>query len=261
MFYETSELKILNLVKSHIMKLLIGCSGYNYKAWKHIFYPDKLAVKKWLEYYATHFNTVEINNTFYGFPKEETLKRWADQTPEDFIFTIKANRFFTHSKKLNVDEKFKESLEDFQRLLKVLKGKLGCVLWQLPANLHQNIVKIRSLASILDFGAEQVIEFRHESWFTDETYQEMRNHHLGYCILSAPGKIPEDTVTTTQTAYIRFHGKSKWYDYLYSDDELQQWKNRIEELKGIDRLFVYFNNDTHGHAVKNALKLKELLGD
>lgn len=240
------------------MEIFIGCSGYNYKEWKNLFYPEDIPAKKQLEYYARHFNTVEINSTYYNFPRRETLDTWLGETPDNFVFTIKANRLFTHRKKLKNDDQFRESLDRFQNILDGAKSKVKCVLWQLPRNLHKNIQKIESLAGVLDHDIHHVVEFRHESWFDQEVYNALKSGGLVYCILSAPDGLPEDVVITGRTAYIRFHGKDSWYDYLYSDDELEEWKKRIENLSGVDRVFIYFNNDQHGNAVKNAGKLKSL---
>ena len=241
------------------MKIYIGCSGYNYKGWSDIFYPDKLPKKQWLEYYAGHFNTVEINNTFYRFPKEDVLKKWLENTPDDFRFTIKANRYFTHTKKLKADERFFERLREFQRIVNTAKDKVECILWQLPGNLHKNIPKIEEFCKSVEHkDIHHVIEFRHESWFDGSVYDVLMNENVTFCILSAPGVLPEDTVVTSDTAYIRFHGKSSWYDYHYSDKELEEWKKRIEKLSPVKKIFIYFNNDQHANAVKNARKLQEL---
>lgn len=241
------------------MKIYIGCSGYNYKDWKGKFYPEDSKEDQWLEYYSSHFNTVEINNTFYKFPTAELMKRWVEGTPDDFRFTIKANRYLSHMKKLKVDESFLNSLKEFNKVLSSAKEKLDCVLWQLPGNLHKNESKIRSFCSSLDHNINHVVEFRHKSWFDEEIYDILSKEDVSYCILSAPGGLPEDMITTTKVAYIRFHGKSKWYDYFYSDEELEEWKKRITGLKGIERVYTYFNNDHHANAVKNAQKLKSLL--
>jgi uncharacterized protein YecE (DUF72 family) len=241
------------------MEIYIGCSGYDYKDWRKVFYPENLPKHKWLEFYASHFNTVEINNTFYNFPKEENLKQWLEQTPDDFKFTIKANRYFSHMKKLKTDEQFLERLDAFQKILDTAKEKVACVLWQLPGNLHKSISKIKSFSRSLDRNMHHIIEFRHESWFDETVYEVLEKENLTHCILSAPKGIPEDPVITSKTAYVRFHGKSTWYDYLYSGNELEDWKRRIERFTGVERIFVYFNNDLHGNAVKNARHFKSIL--
>ncbi len=240
------------------MKVHIGCSGYSYDDWKESFYPNDLSQDEWLSFYAKEFDTVEINNTFYKFPEKDTLKKWVDQTPDDFLFSIKAHRFFTHMKKFNVDQSFREKLDNFQASLKPLKKRAGCVLWQLPGNLHKNISRLESLCQELDRDFIHALEFRHGSWFDQEVYDFMQKNNLVFCMLSAPDDLPEDTLATHSTAYVRFHGKKQWYDYLYSEKELKEWSKRLKDLESAEQVFVYFNNDKHGNAVKNAQTLKEL---
>jgi uncharacterized protein YecE (DUF72 family) len=241
------------------MKIFIGCSGYSYDDWKGDFYPDDMHQDEWLSFYAEKFNTVEINNSFYKFPENESIEKWLSQTPANFRFSIKGHRFFTHLKKFNVDDSFKEKLNNFQSSLEPLKEKAGCVLWQLPGNLHKNIPKLVAFCQELDNDFTHVLEFRHPSWFDEDVYEFMKKNNIAFCILSAPGNLPEDLIVTHKTAYVRFHGKKEWYDYLYSEKELKEWKKRLNGLKNIEQLFVYFNNDKHGNAVKNAITLKKLL--
>ncbi len=243
------------------MRTYTGCSGYHYSDWKDQFYPEDLPKDRWLAYYADHFNTVEINNTFYKMPSEGDLKQWKEQTPAHFRFTIKANRFFTHLKKMKQDDDFKQRLDDFREILKSLDNKLSCVLWQLPGNLHRNLSKLESFCNLLDQGVNHVIEFRHASWFDEEVYEVLEQEGVSFCMLSAPDELPEEVRAITSTAYIRFHGKDRWYDYHYSKKELRDWKERLERLEDVDSLFTYFNNDQHAHAVENARYLKSLFQD
>jgi uncharacterized protein YecE (DUF72 family) len=240
------------------MEIRIGCSGFSYKHWKELLYPQKLPASQWLEYYAQHFNTLEINNTFYGFPKEKNLKSWYDRTPEDFMFTIKAHRSFTHHKKLLIDNEFLQQLNEFQRIVKVMGKKLGCVLWQLPGSLHKDLVCLRNFGKNLDHTMRHIVEFRHKSWFDDDTFNVMHELGLGFCMVSAPS-LPEVVVSTSPNAYVRFHGKKSWYNYHYSQDELTLWKHRLAGLSGVEQLYVYFNNDFHAHAIENSRSLKVLL--
>ncbi len=241
------------------MNTFIGCSGYSYNDWKESFYPEELPKDQWLSFYAEKFNTVEINHSFYKFPEEAIMEKWLKQTPADFRFSIKGHRFFTHLKKFKVDDSFKEKLDNFQSSLQPLKEKAGCVLWQLPGNLHKNISKLESFCQHLDMNFTHVVEFRHQSWFDDEVYELLKESKVAFCSLSAPDQLPDDLIVTHKTAYVRFHGKKEWYDYLYSHDQLEKWKKRLNESKEIEQLFIYFNNDKHGNAVKNALSLKDLL--
>jgi uncharacterized protein YecE (DUF72 family) len=240
------------------MEVYIGCSGFRYEDWKNHFYPGNLSRDHWLEYYSQYFNSVEINHTFYSYPREENLRCWLDNTPDDFRFSIKAHRFFSHQKKLETDASFLESLDEFQSTLHVLKEKLGCVLWQLPGNFHKDVPRFQTFCSKLDRSMRHAIEFRHPSWFNESVYEILRECDVSYCILSAPNGLPEDLVATNKTAYLRFHGKSTWYNYLYTVDELFDWKERLDKLNDIDQLFIYFNNDHNANAIQNANNLKAL---
>ncbi|GAA0894631.1 DUF72 domain-containing protein [Fulvivirga kasyanovii] len=233
----------------------IGCSGFYYNDWAGKFYPEDLNKKKWLEYYAEKFDTVEINNSFYRMPKETTVQGWYDRTPKDFLFTLKGSRYVTHVKRLKDP---KESVAYFYHLADILKEKLGSILWQLPPSLKMDKERLTGFCKALSTDYKNVIEFRHTSWFNEEVYDILRKYKVAYCIISAPGDLPEDTVTTTDFAYIRFHGKTDWYDYNYSEEQLSHWKGQIEKLEAKE-VFVYFNNDYNIRAVENGLLLKELL--
>lgn len=238
------------------MKVHIGCSGYNYKEWRGPFYPEKMPQRKWLEHYASIFDTVEINNTFYRFPREENLVKWAATVEKDFQFTLKGHRFVTHRKKLNDAAR---PVKDFEVLAKVLKKNLGCILWQLPPNLHRNDEKLEEFCSTLDASFKNVLEFRHDSWYDPDVYEILRQHDVIFCSISSP-EFPDDLITTGKIGYLRFHGTSKdWYDHLYSKEELQEWHQKITD-SGLEEIYIYFNNDIHAHAPKNAVQLKELFG-
>lgn len=235
----------------------IGCSGFHYKDWKGKFYPEDIPQKKWLEYYAEQFDTVEINNSFYRMPKETTMEQWYERVPEGFSFTLKGSRYVTHIKKLNdIDE----SVKNFYHLADLLKEKLGCILWQLPPNLRKNAEKLKNFCSVLNEDYHNVIEFRHNSWYDEEVYNIMKNHNVAFCIISAPGDLPEDTITTADFAYVRFHGKKDWYNYKYSKDEMETWSNSIQSLNA-KQVYAYFNNDYDANAIKDGHQLQELLKD
>jgi uncharacterized protein YecE (DUF72 family) len=235
----------------------IGCSGWSYKAWTGKFYPADLKPGQWLPYYAQHFNTVEVNMSFYRFPFKNMLKGWYDNTPKGFVFTLKANRMITHIKKLKGTEKL---LGSFYSLADLLKEKLACILFQIPPSL----AKVKHLKTLEDFlctlspDHNNVIEFRHRSWFCKEVYHLLSSHNAILCVLSAPD-LPSDAIATGRLAYVRFHGVNSWYDYQYNKEELRKWANRIKKLK-VDT-FCYFNNDVNAYAPYNALELAEMLTD
>lgn len=235
-----------------MIKKYIGCSGYYYNHWKDIFYPGGLAKIKWLPFYAQHFNTVEINSSFYHMPLDSSLNNWYKITPPGFNFTLKGNRFITHMKKLNVDQELTELVYVFQQKAYLLKDKLGCILWQLPGSFRADVKKLEEFCKLLDASIPHVFEFRHSSWFTPEILEILKIHNASLCILSAPGNLPEMVETTSNIAYIRFHGINGWYNDNYSNEQLDTWAQKIKNLK-VDQLYAYFNNDFNGFAVHNGL--------
>lgn len=241
------------------MKKYIGCSGYYYKDWKRKFYPESLPQKKWFDYYTQHFNAVEINNTFYNMPTVEKLKNWHDSAPEDFAFAIKGNRFFTHQKKLKIDEAFKDRLKEFQDLLSHLGDKTGCVLWQLPRNLKQNTEKLEAFCQLLDNHQKHVLEFRHHSWWDIRIYEILRKYKVAFCLVSTPVDLPEDPIQTADFTYFRFHGSNEWYNHDYQEDELKRWKNKLSAMKNLTAFFAFFNNDYNANAVQNAQAFRGML--
>ncbi|HAH23801.1 MAG TPA: DUF72 domain-containing protein [Prolixibacteraceae bacterium] len=241
------------------METLIGCSGYYYNHWKGLFYPPTLPKKKWLSYYSEHFNTVEINNTFYKMPEEKTLRNWYELTPPNFVFSLKGFRNITHLKKLSYDATLLDSLDQFLHTAAALKDKSGPILWQLPPSLKVDIPKLEKFCSLLSHDFQHVFEFRDVSWWTQEVYDVLEKYKHSLCIVSAPGKIPEVIMTTSETAYVRFHGKGSWYNDNYSNEDLQSWKQRLEPIPA-QRLYAFFNNDTNAYAVGNALYLASLYG-
>lgn len=232
----------------------LGTSGWSYSDWKGRFYPEGVSQKKWLPFYAQHFSTVEINMTFYRYPKVETLKGWLDKVPEDFKFTLKANRQITHYKKI---KGVKSDVRYFYILADSLKEKLGCILFQLPPSLTIDLGLLEEFLSTLSQKYKNVIEFRHESWYAQEVYELLRSYKVTFCIVSSK-KVPNTIVETAETSYFRFHGLTGGYRYNYSDEELKEWAEAIKKTKAKE-CYVYFNNDYHAYAVSNCKKLSELL--
>ena len=236
------------------MECFIGCSGWFYWHWKGLFYPDDLEQSKWFKHYTKCFNTVELNSTFYRFPKPSTAKGWYRQAPPSFIYTLKVNRLITHIKKF---KGCNQLIKDFYKVGDEVKEKMGCFLFQLPPSLKYNKKKLDEIMDQLDLERSNVLEFRHPSWFTEEVYDSLKSSGIIFCAVSAPG-LPETLVKTADDVYIRFHGKESWYAYEYSKEELKEWKARIEKLKP-KRVWAYFNNDANAYAPFNALALKKLL--
>jgi len=232
----------------------LGTSGWSYPGWRGRFYPEDLSQKDWLAFYAQHFTTVEINMTFYRFPKPETLRNWLDKTPHHFTFTLKANRQITHLKKL---KNVRSEIRYFYILAHTLREKLGCILFQLPPSLTLDMDLLKEFLSTLSPDYKNVIEFRHESWYAEEVYELLRSQNVIFCVVSS-AKVPKTIVETEETLYFRFHGLTGGYRYNYSDEELQEWEGAIKKAKARES-YVYFNNDYQAYAVHNCLKLRSLL--
>lgn len=237
-------------------KILIGTSGWSYSHWEEVFYPKKLPSGKWLSFYSRHFSTVEINNSFYRLPRKETFENWKMQVPQNFIFAVKASRFITHIKKLNeVEEPFNHLWENSKDLGK----KLGPILFQFPPNWKKNKERLKAFLGMLP-GHYYAFEFRNESWFSAEIFGLLRDKNAALCITSSPS-FPSSREITAPYTFIRMHGGKELYGSNYSERELKEWVKFILALKENKiTVYVYFNNDAYGYAVKNALRLKELLG-
>ncbi len=232
----------------------LGCSGFYYNHWQGIFYPEKLPKAKWLPYYADHFNTLEVNNTFYRYPTEKLLQGWYRKTPPNFCFTLKANRAITHTRKFHATEQL---TQNFYKLALQLQEKLACVLFQLPPFLHKSMDLLEKIAEQMDERVVNVLEFRHESWWDREVYAFLRRHGLVFCSVSSP-ELPETLVKTDLAVYVRFHGKTGWYQGSYSEKELKAYAENIMQ-QNPPKVFCYFNNDLNAYAVKNCLTLKKIL--
>lgn len=233
------------------METYIGCSGYYYNHWKERFYPEGLSKKQWLVFYAEHFNTVEINNTFYRLPEEKSVKNWYSITPPQFVFSVKGYRYLTHIKKLIADDTSLEYLNKFEHLAGTLQEKAGPLLWQLPGNFTANIPRLEKFCSLLSAAFHHVFEFRHPSWFTEEVFGILEKYNHGLCIVSAPSSVPGIVRRTSSTGYIRFHGEGAWYRDNYSAESLQEWKKKLDNISA-ESLYAYFNNDVNAYAVNNA---------
>lgn len=232
----------------------IGTSGWSYPGWVSLFYPEDLSSKDWLSYYSQNFSTVEINMTFYRFPKPDTLRSWLEKTPPDFTFTLKANRQITHLKKIR---NVQHEVRYFYILANSLKEKLGCILFQLPPSIHFDLPLLEDFLSSLSPDYKNVIEFRHESWYQQAVYDLLRSAKVTFCIVSS-AKVPGTVIETADTAYVRFHGLTGEHRHNYTDDELKEWAQKIKMIQARE-CFIYFNNDYQAYAVTNAKMLEPLL--
>lgn len=237
-------------------KIYIGTSGWSYNHWAGKFYPEDLSKVKWLSYYAEHFDTVEINSSFYHLPKPQTFRNWAKNTPDNFLFVVKASRYITHIKRL------KDSSESFENLLssaKELGSKLGPFLFQLPPKMDKDTDRLIDFLKNLPDNYKYAFEFRDESWFCDEVYNILDDYGCAIVISSSP-RFPYHEKITGGFCYIRMHGGKELYSSNYSEGELKKIARMIKQnrSKDIDS-YVYFNNDIHGYAVDNAKTLRKLV--
>ena len=237
----------------------IGTSGWHYEHWKKIFYPDKLSKSEWFQYYSKEFGTVEINNTFYHLPKEKTIKNWHKQSPRKFTFSVKISRYITHIKRLKEPKK---SIKLFFKRIKYLEDNLGPILHQLPPTFkkdEKNVSRLSKYLKALPDEYRHVIEFRHPSWFDEDVYNLLSKHNAALCIVSMPD-FPTVLKATSDFVYIRMHGGNVLYGSNYSKKELKECYSWIKRFldDGLD-VYVYFNNDARGYAIKNAKTLIELL--
>lgn len=236
----------------------VGCSGWAYPHWRERLYPKGLAQRQWLPYYAERFNTVEINNTFYRLPKVTAVEGWVAQSPPGFVFAVKASRYLTHVKRLKtLDpylERFFEPLEPLTR-----SEKLGPLLWQFPANFQRNDERLSAALQALPRG-RHAFEFRHESWFTEEVYALLREHGASLVVGDEASRwVSSPHVRTADWTYIRFHHGARGRHGNYSRSEIETWARRIAQWRRDTEIYVYFNNDWEGYALRNARLLKSLL--
>jgi uncharacterized protein YecE (DUF72 family) len=236
----------------------IGCSGWNYKSWKDEFYEGKPA-RLWLQQYAQHFDTVEVNNTFYRLPLRSSVAAWVEQTPPDFLFTIKASRYLTHIRRLTDLHggiaRYYERVEPLVR-----SPKLGPVLWQLPASFKRDDDRLAAALKAFPPG-RHCFEFRHASWFVEPVYELLRAHDAALVIGDRPEvKEFQAHEFTADWTFVRFHYGSRGRRGNYSRSELEEWALRLEEWSREVEVLAYFNNDWEVFAVRNALWLKQRLG-
>jgi len=239
--------------------LRIGCSGWNYKHWRDgVFYPPRLAPRRWLEHYAQHFDTVEVNATFYRLPRASSVAKWIEQTPEDFVFTIKMSRYVTHVKRLR---ELPPSLELFYSTIAPLVGspKFGPVLWQLPPTFKRDDARLGEALAQLPAG-RHCFEFREASWFADEIYALLRAHGVALVIGDDPRRPFQTHELTADWSFLRFHHGSRGRGGNYSERELDEWAERIARWRATHDVYAYFNNDWEGYAIRNARGLQERLG-
>jgi len=229
------------------MQVLAGTSGFSYKEWLGKFYPEKLPASEMLRFYAGHFATVEINNTFYRMPAETMLARWAEEVPENFSFTLKAPRRITHELRLREAE---SSVAEFLRRAQTLGGKLGVLLFQLPPFLKKDLPRLRDFLALLPEGGRAAFEFRHDSWQDDEVYATLRARAAMLCVTDTDtGDTP--FIATTDCGYLRLRRTH------YDDADLRAWVEKIS-TQPLARIYVYFMHEDDALGTVFARRLMEL---
>jgi len=230
----------------------IGCSGWQYKHWRGHFYPAKLPQSRWLDYYVTQFDTVEINNTFYRLPEASTFADWRARAPTGFVYAVKASRFLTHMKKL------KDPAEPLDRLFsraRRLGRAFGPVLYQLPPRWSVDIERLRAFLRALPRRRRHAIEFRDPTWYTDEVFSLLARHAVALCLHDMAGSAT-GRVAVGPFIYVRFHGTAK-YSGSYGDSVIDAWGQWLAMQRRDGRaIYAYFNNDIGAHAPRDAVRLR-----
>jgi uncharacterized protein YecE (DUF72 family) len=234
----------------------IGTSGWHYDHWRGPFYSHDLSKDEFLRYYSYHFQTVEINNTFYQLPERKTLSAWCDTVPAGFLFSVKASRYITHMKKLKDPE---ESLTNFLERIKVLEDKLGPVLFQLPPNWNFNSERLGTFLDSLPPDYRYAFEFRDPSWLNSQAYKALAKHRAAFCIYDFDRRLSPKEVTA-DFVYVRLHGPNGPYQGQYKTKALSGWAGAFSTWSSEGKeIYCYFDNDQHGYAVRNALELQEMV--
>jgi uncharacterized protein YecE (DUF72 family) len=253
------------------MEIRIGTSGYSFDDWRGNFYPAGINRGKMLDHYANYYDTTEINSTYYRIPHPAVMYNMVKKTKPTFDFTVKVNQNMTHERK-DIEKPTAEFLESVRPISD--RGQLHGLLAQFPYSFKYSPPNLDYLKRCHDllFPHRMFIEFRHDSWLRRDVFAFLKERNIGYVSVDGPrlrGLLPPDLVTTIDTAYIRLHGRNaeKWwdggadrYDYLYNDDELEEWKKKIEDLQDrVKKTYIFFNNCHLGQAVKNARQMKQKL--
>ena len=235
--------------------VFVGTSGWQYPHWRRVFYPEKLPQRLWLPYFAERFQTVEVNNTFYNLPERSVFEHWRDHSPPDFMFALKMSRYLTHLKRLN------EPAEPVQRFMKRAAGlgsKLGPVLIQLPPRYTANLDMLDGTLRLFGSSMRVAVEFRDESWFVSETAALLERRGVALCLADTPRR-KQPAWRTAAWGFVRFHEGAGRDAPGYDRDVLRRWVERIALMwDARDDVFVYFNNDTAGYAIRDAVTFAEL---
>ncbi len=236
----------------------IGTSGWTYDHWKGRFYPSDLAQKAWFDYYATQFNAVEINATFYRTFKDQTYCKWEERAPNGFGYVLKTPRLITHRKYL---VRVEQDIQTFYQSCTLLKDKFEMILLQVAPNMAYDPGRLQQALAAFPDPTRVAVEFRRSEWQSEEIMRLLREAGATICNVDSPRQKISDLLTSGR-AYLRLHGRGHWYSYNYSDVELTEIASLARSLarQGAERVYIFFNNDFEGYAPANARTLRHILG-
>jgi uncharacterized protein YecE (DUF72 family) len=239
------------------MTIHVGTSGWSYDHWQGSFYPDRLAKKRWFDFYAERFNSVEVNATFYRSFKDSTYHNWRDRAPDNFRYVLKVPRLISHNHRLHDTAAL---IADFNRSAHLLGNRLGLLLLQLPPNLPYQPQRLDAALQDFDSPSLVAVEFRDERWLTEETFALLRQRGANYCNPDHPGH-ELTSIVTGKSGYLRLHGRRAWYADNYTQEELRGVAEmaRNMEQQGAKQVFIFFNNDYAAYAPHNATALSQLV--
>jgi uncharacterized protein YecE (DUF72 family) len=251
---QVAESGAASTTETRAIAFRIGCSGWQYRHWRHRFYPADLPASRWLEYYASRFDTVEINNSFYRLPELETFRQWRRRAPSSFLYAVKASRYLTHMKKL------KEPAAPLARFFSRARGlgkHLGPVLYQLPPHWGRNLERLEDFLRQLPKGRRHAVEFRDASWYVDETMVLLNKYRAALCVHDMAGSATGQC-EAGPFVYLRMHGPER-YGGAYPDDVLQRWAEWcVDRHRRGASVYAYFNNDIDGHAPRDAVRFRSI---
>jgi uncharacterized protein YecE (DUF72 family) len=240
-------------------RVWVGCSGWQYKDWRGVVYPERCPQRDWLEVYARSYETVEVNTTFYRLPRRDAVARWVEQTPDGFVFTVKVSRYATHIKRLTtVADSWQRLEERIEPLIEA--GRLGPLLWQLPGNFRRDDERLAGALAELPRGFRHAFEFRDQSWFCDDVYGLLREHGVATVLAHDARRPLPEPPATAEFAFVRLHWGERGRRGNYSRTEIEAWAHRVAALAGgRGDVFAYFNNDWEAFAPRNAVDLRARL--
>lgn len=248
-------------------QIYIGTSGWHYDDWRGLFYPPGITGYRELAFHAQHFNTVENNSSFYRIASEETYKIWYRMTPDTYKFSIKLNKFITHTHRLEINDDVIEKVQFILHTTQALREKLGAILIQLPASFKYDLIRLDAFLAFFTTEARSkpymfdiAIELRNKYWFTNELFVLLKKYNVAL-VAGQSSRWPEERQVTADIVYVRMHGPDTLFASSYSREQLDEWATYIASLPDqVKRIYVYFNNDFHGYALQNAKEISELLG-